>query len=197
MSTAGDVGACAERGEYMPPWRRRRVGAQGSGQFPMTQTHYDHLVAAEKGMNDPHEGSVSEIRATARAEHWAGTLFLLLIVVALVLAILLGTSHARDNGQWGNSPAQVRQWFQSLMQPDNPYMSCCGEADAFEADTFEIEGDHYVAIITDGKGVLPPGTRIPVPIQKMKWDAGNPTGHGIIFIGNARQLYCYVAPGGV
>jgi hypothetical protein len=56
------------------------------------------------------------------------------------------------------------------MQPDNPHVSCCGEADAFEADTFEADGDHYVAIITDGKGVLPPGTRIEVPNQKMKWD---------------------------
>ena len=26
------------------------------------------------------------------------------------------------------------------------------------------------------------GTRIPVPNRKMKWDKGNPTGHGIIFI---------------
>jgi hypothetical protein len=116
--------------------------------------------------------------------------------VALLL-LLSGTALARDNGQWGNSPINVREWFQSLMQPDNPYMSCCGEADAFEADTFEVDGDHYVAVITDGKGVLPSGTRINVPNQKMKWDRGNPTGHGIIFIGNQGQVYCYVAPGGV
>jgi hypothetical protein len=116
--------------------------------------------------------------------------------VALLL-LLSSTALARDNGQWGNSPINVREWFQSLMQPDNPYMSCCGEADAFEADTFEVDGDHYVAVITDGKGVLPSGTRIAVPNQKMKWDRGNPTGHGIIFIGNQGQVYCYVAPGGV
>jgi hypothetical protein len=30
----------------------------------------------------------------------------------------------------------------------------------------------------------------------MKWDQGNPTGHGIIFIGAGGSLYCYVAPGG-
>jgi hypothetical protein len=71
-------------------------------------------------------------------------------------------------------------------------MSCCGEADAFE-----VEGDHCVAIIRDGKGVLENGTRIPVPNQKMKWDAGNPSGHGIIFIGPQRQVYCYVTPGGL
>lgn len=104
---------------------------------------------------------------------------------------------ARDNGQWADQPASIRQWFQSLMQPDAPAVSCCGEADAFEADTFEVSGDHYVAIITDGKGVWPNGTRINVPNAKMKWDAGNPTGHGIIFIGAGGSLYCYVAPGGV
>jgi hypothetical protein len=76
-------------------------------------------------------------------------------------------------------------------------MSCRGEADVFEADTFAVEGDHHIAIITDGKGVIPSGTRIPVPNPKMKWDAGNPTRHGIIFIGPQQQVYCYVAPGGL
>jgi hypothetical protein len=104
---------------------------------------------------------------------------------------------ARDLGQWDNQPIAVRQWFQGLMQPDNPYISCCGEADAFEADTFEVVGDQYVAVISNGKGVIPDGTRIPVPNQKLKWDKGNPTGHGIIFIGSAGQVYCYVTPGGV
>jgi hypothetical protein len=104
---------------------------------------------------------------------------------------------ARDLGQWDSQPIAVRQWFQRLMQPDNPYLSCCGEADAFEADTFEVVGDQYVAVITDGKGLIPDGTRIPVPNQKLKWDSGNPTGHGIIFIGSAGQVYCYVTPGGV
>lgn len=113
--------------------------------------------------------------------------------------VLLWAFHsvARDNGQWSDQPASIRQWFQSLMQPDAPSVSCCGEADAFEADTFEVEGDHYIAIITDGRGVLANGTRIIVPNGKMKWDKGNPTGHGIIFIGHGNSLYCYVTPGGV
>jgi hypothetical protein len=88
------------------------------------------------------------------------------------------------------------------MQPDTPWQSCCGEADAFEADTFEVEGDHYVAIVTNGRGVLATGTRIVVPNKKMKFDSGNPTGHGVIFLGAVSQrgeypVYCYVAPGGV
>ena len=117
--------------------------------------------------------------------------------IALLMFALCAPAEARDNGQWGSSPTRVRQWFQSLMQPDNPAVSCCGEADAFEADTFEVEGDQFVAIITDGRGAIATGTRVQVPNQKMKWDQGNPTGHGIIFMGTNRQIYCYVAPGGV
>jgi hypothetical protein len=120
-----------------------------------------------------------------------------LAIAIAAVSILTGQVMARDDGQWNDRPASVRQWFQSLMQPDRPEMSCCGEADAFEADTFETDGDHYVAIITNGRGLLPEGIRIPVPNAKMKWDAGNPTGHGIIFIGRNKQVYCYVAPGGV
>src|SRR5258708_3014915 len=101
-----------------------------------------------------------------------------------LLFLLTLPAVARDLGQWDNQPIAVRQWFQGLMQPDNPYVSCCGEADAFEADTFEVIGDQYVAVITNGKGVIPDGTRIPVPNQKLKWDRGNPTGHGVIFIGS-------------
>jgi hypothetical protein len=126
---------------------------------------------------------------------WA--VLLILISTAIVVAIGVVAAKARDNGQWADAPEHVRQWFRSLKQPDHPRQSCCGEADAFEADTFEVEGDHYIAVITDGKGVLANGTRIPVPNSKMKWDAGNPTGHGIVFIGSQGQVYCYVAPGGV
>ncbi|HVY56805.1 MAG TPA: hypothetical protein VHA77_03055 [Xanthobacteraceae bacterium] len=117
--------------------------------------------------------------------------------ILLILLLLSVPALARDNGQWSNVPINVRKWFQSLMRPDFPMSSCCGEADAYEADSYEVEGDHYVAIITDGKGAIPNGTRIPVPNSKMKWDKGNPTGHGIIFLGSERQVYCYVAPGGV
>ena len=121
------------------------------------------------------------------------------LITPLLLLALGSVAFARggNTGQWESFPENIRQWFQSLTQPDDPTMAAAAGADAFEADTFEVEGDHYVAIITDGKGVLPSGTRIPVPNQKMKWDAGNPTGHGIIFIGPWRQIYCYVTPGGL
>jgi hypothetical protein len=120
-----------------------------------------------------------------------------MVRVMAMLALLSIPAIARDNGQWENQPTAVRRWFQGLMQPDNQHVSCCGEADAFEADRFEVSGDLYVAIITDGKGIIPNGTRIPVQNQKLKWDQGNPTGHGIIFVGAGGQVYCYVTPGGV
>jgi len=123
-------------------------------------------------------------------------LFIVLLTSALV-AIGIVPAKARDEGQWADQPDHIRQWFQSLRQPDHPRVSCCGEADAFEADSFEVDGDRYVAIITNGKGVIANGTRIPVPNQKMKTDAGNPTGHGIIFIGPRGQVFCYVTPGGL
>ena len=72
----------------------------------------------------------------------AATLTLLLVIVPLIALLVSAPVLARDNGQWTSSPANVRQWFQQLMQPDNPRVSCCGEADAFEADNFEVEGDH-------------------------------------------------------
>jgi hypothetical protein len=105
--------------------------------------------------------------------------------------------NVNDDGQWGGRPEATREWFRDLTQPDDPTQSCCGKADAFEADNFDREGSHYVAIITDGKGVIPNGTRIFVPNKKMKWDQGNPTGHGIIFLGDDGEVYCYVPPGGV
>jgi hypothetical protein len=122
--------------------------------------------------------------------------FLRSLSLTMAVAALASATQARDYGQWNDRPAKLLLWFQSLMQPDHPQQSCCGEADAFEADRFEVEGDHYVAVITDGRGLMANGTRLPVPNEKMKFDAGNPTGHGIIFVGNEGQIYCYVTPSG-
>jgi len=124
------------------------------------------------------------------------------IIIAIML--LAPPAAARDLGQWQNQRPEVRKWFQRLMQPDVPFMSCCGEADAYWADSFEVDEDRYVAVITDerpdgplGRPHRELGEKIVVPNHKIKWDEGNPTGHGIIFIGIGGQVYCYVPPGGV
>jgi len=118
------------------------------------------------------------------------------LLAAICVLLIAATAFARDGGQWQGQDARVREWFEHLKQPDHPRLSCCGEADAYEADNFEVEGDHYIAIITGHRAVktVPVGSRIQVPNYKMKFDAGNPTGHGIIFIGAQRQVYCYVTP---
>lgn len=117
--------------------------------------------------------------------------------VVSVLALLASPAVAND--PWNGVDPLTRQWFETLMQPDHPRVSCCGEADAYEADDFAVEGDHYVAIITGYRSVsnIPLGTRIPVPNEKLKYDAGNPTGHGIIFIGSQGQVFCYIAPAAI
>jgi hypothetical protein len=97
---------------------------------------------------------------------------------------------ARDTGQRENQPIYAPMVSEAHAARQPAYVV------PRSSDSFEIRGDQYVAIITNGKGIIPEGTRISVPKNKVKWDNGNPTGHGIIFIGNAGQIYCYVTPGG-
>jgi hypothetical protein len=61
-------------------------------------------------------------------------------LAAIAAPAMIASAVARDNGQWTGSSAAVRQWFQSLMQPDNPAVNCCGEADRLFAppDIFRV-----------------------------------------------------------
>lgn len=131
-------------------------------------------------------------------------IFLAAIVAALLWGALMMSSKARDNGQWEATDSDVREWYRTLMQPDNPRVSCCGYADAYHADSFEVDGENYVAVITDtradaplGRPHIPPGTKVKVPTAKLKYDRGNPTGHGVLFVNLARDVLCYIVPGGV
>jgi hypothetical protein len=72
----------------------------------------------------------------------------ILLLVASVLFLTL-PAGARDLGQWETSDPDVVAWYRKLMMPDAPTVSCCGEADAYWADTFEEQDGKYVAIITD------------------------------------------------
>jgi hypothetical protein len=129
---------------------------------------------------------------------------LILAVWAAVLVLSICKAPARDLGQWDGVDPLHRQWFNGLMQPDRPNLSCCGEADGYWADSYEVKGDQYVAIITDTRDDtkigrrqhIEAGTRVAVPNSKIKWGSGNPTGHGIIFIGLGGDVFCYLPPGG-
>lgn len=121
---------------------------------------------------------------------------------SLWFALLILASSA-NAAEYPNSTPEIRQWFRTLMQPDQPWMSCCGEADGYYADTIVVEGDKVFAIITDdrpdeplGRIPVPVGTKIEVPAHKLKWDKGNPTGHSIIFLTRSLEVYCFVQGSG-
>jgi hypothetical protein len=151
---------------------------------------------------DPHSAAQASPNTRTRFDWQLEEADMLGIIIAFML--LASPAVARDLGQWQEQSPDVRKWFQKLMQPDIPTMSCCGEADAYWADSFEANEGRYVAIITDERADGPfrrphreLGERIVVPNNKIKWDDGNPTGHGIIFIGSGGHVYCYIPPGGV
>ncbi len=127
--------------------------------------------------------------------------FLLLVGITIFAAY---AANSRVQGQWEATDSDVRAWYRELKQPDNPSISCCGEADAYWADDFFVRDGKSYAIITDtrpdqplGRPHIPPGTEIEIPVHKYKFDAGNPTGHGVIFITSRTNVLCYVAAGGV
>lgn len=123
-------------------------------------------------------------------------------LISTLLLCVLTNALAKD-GDWDAiNSLEVNKWYRELMQPDNYNVSCCGEADAYWADDFEVMDGKYVAIITDTRDVpnrptISPGTKIVVPNHKLKYDKGNPTGHGVIFVSMTLDVYCYVVPGGI
>jgi hypothetical protein len=126
-----------------------------------------------------------------------------IILCLSVFGCLSSGVNARDLGQWDAADPDVRQWYQALMQPDVPNASCCGEADAYWADEVHVRNGRTFATITDNRQDEPLqrphvdfGTQIEIPDNKLKWDKGNPTGHGIVFLGRAGNVFCYVQPGG-
>ncbi len=148
----------------------------------------------------PHRGTLPNYNTTPMPSlAWIGAL-----ICAVAMLLMLLPAFARDYGQWESSDAAISLWFRGLKQPDNPQMSCCGEADAYWADGVEVKDGQVIAIITDTRpdGPLrrphvPVGTRVIIPPHKMKWDRGNPTGHIVIFLNYNGEVYCYVTGTGV
>src|SRR5262249_8782383 len=106
-------------------------------------------------------------RRLSNTSHLGGFMRLFAVVAALALLSPFGWTPVRDLGQWEGTDPVIASWFKNLRQPDAPSVSCCGESDAYYADSFEIDGDKYVAIITDerpdgplARPHIPPGTRI-------------------------------------
>jgi hypothetical protein len=128
----------------------------------------------------------------------------LLIVLA---ALVTGMAYAKPSPEFVQD-TEIAKWFGNLMQPDFPQTSCCGNADAYLSDAFVVDDRGQTwAIITDDRGEdwdtkvgrirRDPGTKWLVPDHKLKYDQGNPTGHGVVFLSTNGSVICYVTPRGV
>jgi hypothetical protein len=128
----------------------------------------------------------------------------IIIVTFAAVLIFIAVANAHDDNHGGVSDPAIQQWYRSLMQPDNPTSSCCGEADAYWADEFHVRDGKTYATITDdrddaplGRPHIENGTEVEIPNHKLKWDRANPTGHGVVFLSRQGFVFCYVQPGGV
>ena len=129
--------------------------------------------------------------------------FILLLCIAAGALACAASAQAKDVGQWEASDPAIREWYRSLMQPDIPDVSCCGEADAYFADEIHVKDGKVYATITDnrpdgplGRPHIPPGTVVEVPNHKLKFDRGNPTGHNVIFLTRSLHVFCFVQGSG-
>ena len=134
--------------------------------------------------------------------HWILPFALALTVLAIWTATL---AHSRDQGQWENADPRISEWYRTLMQPDNPNVPCCGEADAYWADEYHVnDKGELIVTITDTRPDeplkrphIPVGTKFIVPATKLTYRRGNPTGHAILFVSPTPVIYCFVQNGGV
>lgn len=122
----------------------------------------------------------------------------LAIVILIILPVF---ANAREGGDWSNVDPDTRAWIKSLHRPDlgdGHTYSCCGEGDAYEADTGVVgeDGQNY-AIITNSRGnPLPVGTKLLIPPNKVQNQEGNPIGHVIIFASEGGSVFCFIPNGG-
>lgn len=110
-----------------------------------------------------------------------------------------------------NRKETCQTWISQTKMPDNRLVSCCGEADAFITDGYELDKEGNLwAIFTEDyptRESLPnqmgfkKGDKIQIPNNKIndaRLDGGNPSGHSVTFINPYNgQVYCYFGPTGV
>jgi hypothetical protein len=118
-------------------------------------------------------------------------------LVLLAFALLVQRGHAHD------ADPSHDEWYRSLKQPDAPAISCCGTADAYWCDTWYVRDSKTYCRITDDRDDAPLmrphvaiGTEVYIPDYKLKWDAQNPTGHAVVFLGPSLHTYCFVQSSG-
>ena len=144
-----------------------------------------------------------------RCDVFWSLVFPVILGLLAIITVAVSMASARDLGQWENSDPRISEWYRTLMQPDNPGIPCCGEADAYWADEYHVnERGELIVTVTDDRPDeplkrphIPAGTKFVVPMTKLKWQNGNPTGHSILFVRSSygphdQPVYCFVQGGG-
>ncbi len=142
---------------------------------------------------------IGEAMQNRKARFWLGVCVCSLVA----LVALLSVAFARDVGQWTNVDPKIHEWYQHLTRPDMPGSICCTEADAYWADEVHVRNGKMYVVVTDDRDDgplhrphIPNGTEIEVPPEKLKYDEGNPTGHGVLFVSTSGFTWCYVMGSG-
>src|SRR5713226_7683710 len=98
-------------------------------------------------------------------------------LAAMWALLIAANAFARDGSQWDGQDSRIKEWFEHLKQPDHPRLSCCGEAEAYEADSYEVEG---ITTSQSSPDIAPsrtsPGSHIPAarPLQVAPDLSGGP-----------------------
>jgi hypothetical protein len=129
---------------------------------------------------------------------WLAFAVMCMLAIAILFFLMpIGSLRAHDHEH-----PELNEWYATLMQPDNPTSSCCGEADAYYCDDYYArDGKAYCKITDDrvvpGRPQVDVGTEIEIPDRKLKFDRGNPVGHAVVFLSSGGAVYCFVQNGGV
>jgi hypothetical protein len=97
----------------------------------------------------------------------------ILAAAALVTLAGVAISQARDNGQYGHIPQQIRQWVEGLA--DGKGIPCCATADGTVPDefTWDIGANHY-RVKVYGQWVIVPDAAV--------IKGSNRLGHAVVWI---------------
>jgi hypothetical protein len=108
---------------------------------------------------------------------------------AALATVFIGTpAVAHDNGQFGDVPPQVREWFHNVRSANG--IPCCDIADGHRTD-FDMRKDLYWVPVN--------GTWLPVPPEAVLKNSGNPTDGAIVWYsiyGGQVIIRCFVPGGG-
>lgn len=119
-------------------------------------------------------------------EHDFLTVIIVVFLIIIMIAVAMASPvFARDNGQFGNVPPDIRAWFKSVKSKNG--IPCCDISDGHRTD-FTMHGSVYRVPIN--------GEWMDVPAAAVVEDSGNPTGDAVVWYTEYHgQVYirCFVA----